>query len=646
MPRVTLSGTHHRYNAVAAVEDGGTWRMFLPFPDGSIRDAAFVGPDRLVCLSADGEICLIDWRLDREITRQPAGTDRPRHIFVPADSGWIVLYDGKRPLDEERYLHSLQVRRATDLAVVADGNGLQWTAGQTVGLLAGGGEFVPDPGEPTALTIQDDVFRDPGGQLAFVGFECGAPGSRYGLYRLDPSTGTVRCEPLPDAAKPWWFSPSGRYAVTPSSALPAVHDGSAASPPHRDAVADGRRRVSQALELWTTTPLGLARTIVARMTPEPPLAIRNVVWEPAETAFWVQYGHFWDKRAEFQRIGLDGSLSPVFHFERFHGTKVLADIADVTHAEHVEIQALPDAVRIQRAWCASDLPVRSISQDEDGFRASVWSGPKEAAVRRFLARSSRRHVVIVEALSQAAVAEGLRRLTLDIRERLADLLQTDVLELSFVVGGRTMTESAFFARVSRDRIAVAPMLRELLTTYLDVHPSAVEAKGLYRQIWGPKESHGALAAAMQALLRLDPDAHDVFRGYLARRDGEHETYTTDVMMRTYIAETGWRDRAMIGFGIYFALIRHRDGLINLNGGFLEEYGLLDAVEPMMSPEDFAEAMLGELDRFAKIPDIDCRFGWNDLYLGLRDGLPDTAFGRRVVAALAVRRGDVIMAVRD
>ncbi|MCJ2130070.1 hypothetical protein [Methylobacterium sp. E-045] len=645
MPRVTLSGTHHRYNAVAAVEDGGTWRMVLPFADGSIRDAALVGPDRLVCLSDDGEICLIDWRLDREIARQATGTDRLRRIFVPADCGWIVLYNNKQPLDDQRYLHPLQVRRATDLAIIAEGDGLEWTVGQDGGRLAGGGEFCPQPGEPTALTIQGDPFRDPSGLLAFVGFESGPPGSRYGLYRLDPSEGTVRCEPIPDEAKPWWFSPSGRYAVTPSSSEPMVHDGSVgAHSPHRDAVADGRRRVGQALELWRTTPLGLARTIVARMTPEPPLVMRTVVWEPSETAFWVQYGHFWDKRAEFQRIGLDGSLSPVFDFQRFHGTKILADIADAAHAEHVEIQAFPDAVRIQRDWCASDVPVRSISQDEDGFRASVWSGPKEAAVRRFMARWNRPHVVVVEAFSQAAVAEGLRRLTHDIRERLADLLQTDVLELSFVVGGRAMTETAFFARVSRDRIAVVPMLRELLTTYLDVHPRAVEARGLYRQIWGPKESHGALAAAMLALLRLDPDAHDVFRGYLARRDGEHETYTTNVMMKTYIAETGWRDRAMIDFGVYFALIRHRDGLINLNGGFLEEYGLLDAVESMMSADDFAEAMLGELDRFVEIPDIDCRFGWNELYLGLRAGLPDTAFGRRVVAALAGRRGDVIVAV--
>ncbi|WP_244413372.1 hypothetical protein [Methylobacterium radiotolerans] len=190
--------------------------------------------------------------------------------------------------------------------------------------------------------------------------------------------------------------------------------------------------------------------------------------------------------------------------------------------------------------------------------------------------------------------------------------------MTFEVGGRAMTESAFFARIARERVAVVPALRALLTTYLAVQPGVVEARKLYRQIWGPEDDQGALAPAMQALLHLDPTAHDVYRDYLAQRDGEHEVYSTDVMMRTYIAEAGWRDRAMIRFGVYFALIQYRDGLITLSGGFLEEYGVLDAAEGLLEPVDFATLILEELDGFAARPDLDCRLGKDDLYREPRD----------------------------
>jgi hypothetical protein len=108
------------------------------------------------------------------------------------------------------------------------------------------------------------------------------------------------------------------------------------------------------------------------------------------------------------------------------------------------------------------------------------------------------------------------------------------------------------------------------------------------------------------------------------------------MMRTYIAEAGWRDRAMIRFGVYFALIRYRDGLITLSGGFLEEYGVLDAAAGLLEPADFAALILEELDGFAARPDLDCRLGRDDLYRELRASLATTAYGRTVLTALAAR----------
>ncbi len=70
MPRLEITGTERRYNTVAAIEDNGAWQMVMPFPRASIRAAALVGDERLICLSEDGELCLIAWRSRRDVVRR------------------------------------------------------------------------------------------------------------------------------------------------------------------------------------------------------------------------------------------------------------------------------------------------------------------------------------------------------------------------------------------------------------------------------------------------------------------------------------------------------------------------------------------------------------------------------------------------
>jgi len=637
MRRVVLAGNDRRGDVIAAVEDGGEWRLSLPFPEHMIKEAALVGDDRLVCQSDEAEISLLAWRSGEEIARRPILAHRRGRMLVTADSQFIVIF----------HHTSIQVLRATNLETVVEGETLQWPIDESVGRIVNLGDYPLQrggPGEPIQLEMQGDVVEDHAGRLAFVCCNCGPTDSRYGLCRIGRSDWSVQFEPIPSDAGPWkWFSPSGRYALAPHSGTPMEHDGSAtesslssrsAQAPHRDAVVDGTKRIGVALELWKTEPPMLDAILVTRMAPPPPLEVANVAWEPAETGFWVQHGRYWNKQTEFRRVGLDGSLSPTFGFQRFRDRKVVQEIVDVADPQQVEIQAFSDAVYIQRAWCESELPFKQISEDEDGFRKSAWSGPPQRAVKRLLAQSGR-HVMVVHDFSEASIIDALQRLTHDVRERLPDLLHRDVFELSFKVGQRTMTETAFFARMTRERIPVASALRDLLTTYLAVQPRVVEAKGFFRQIWGPT-NQGALGPAMQALLRLDPNAHDVFRDYLAKRDGEHETHSTDVIMKIYIQETGWRDRAMVSFGIYFALIRHRDGRIALAGGLLDEYGLLHAAEGMIDADEFASLIMQEIDEFVANPGLD-EGSTEDLYLALLPSLETTRYGQQVLAAIASRR---------
>lgn len=646
MHRIAIAGTERHARVVAAVEDNGEWRMLLPFPRHAIIEAALAG-DRIVCLSEEAELCLIDWRSGKEIARRhlPLLSYRTAKIFVTDDAAFIIVYHTKshsHSTFDVWYMQSMVILRASDLETIVEGNAFLWRAGQSIGRIVDRASHSSPHGEPDHpidLQIQGRIVEDAAGRLALDCSDFNSAGSVHGLCRIDRSDWSVHFEPIPKEAGPWrWFSASGRRVVAPHLGVPLTLGGSAAErAPRRDALAAAYSRNKAVLEFWTTDPPRLEATITTRGE-LPPEFITDVVWELDETGFWVKFGAN-SRRIEFQRVGLDGSLSPVFSFQRFRDNKMtsLQDVVNLSDPEKVEVKAFDNSLFIRREWCASKMPLMLIAEDEDGFRQSTFPYPPEADVKRFVASLDRRVVVRVQAFSEAAISEALRHLAREVSERLADLLQKDVLELSFKVGKRTITETAFFARLIKERIPVATALRELLTAYLAVKPRVVEANGFFRQLWGP-EYQGALAPAMQALLQLDPTAHDVFRDYLAKRDGEHEIYSTDTIMKRYIEETGWRDPAMIRFGIYFALIRHRDGQLAVAGGLLDEYRLLRAAEPMIEADEFATMIIQEVDQFVADPGLERSDTKENLYLALQPSLEMTEYGRQALATIASHTG--------
>jgi len=163
MPRFHITGTDRRWSTVAAVEDGGKWRMFLPFPEHTIREAALVGSDRLVCLSEEAEICLIDWRLNKEIARRHIPRKGRGRILATADAEFIVIYNTKQRFDLVRHLQTIQVLRATSLETIAEGDALEWPIGQSVGRIVNRGAHQPERGgadEPIELQIQGNIVED------------------------------------------------------------------------------------------------------------------------------------------------------------------------------------------------------------------------------------------------------------------------------------------------------------------------------------------------------------------------------------------------------------------------------------------------------------------------------------------------------
>ncbi len=635
MLRAHTTGTERRYKAVAAVENDGEWRLFLPFPGKRIQHTTVVGSNRLACISDQAEVCLIDFASRREIARRSLQAGRPHEIFVTADAAFIVVYNRSRvglPRSTKGtwYSHDFVVLNASDLEVVLQGNSIQLSDQGQSGRIATSGSGA----EPLInLDIASEIWQDSSGQLSFLCYHPNAPGMQLVFCRMDTSDWSLRFTPLPEKPMPLrWFSPNGTYALAP-------YLGSLSQAPTLDEVNKAYHRHKGVLELWKIDPPKLI-TLIETRKGVPPDFVKNVVWDADGSGFWTQFDHRKNsdrREIEFRWLGLDGTDSPVFSFERFSGrpSPPLQEIVDVSDLGQVEIRVHSNSVYIRRDWWESESSSKLIYESEDGFRENTFAYPPEALVKRFLAKSEYRHAVEMEEFSEVPITDALRALTDDIQERFAELIQGDVFELSFKVGKRTITESAFFERLTKEPMPVTGSLRRLLGTYLEVQPAVIEAKRI-GQIWGP-ENQGALAPAMQALLLLDPSAHDVFRDYLAKRDGEHEIHSTDVIMKHYIEKVGWRDTAMISFGIYFALIRHRDGRVAMKGGLLDEYGLVRAAMKMIEPHEFAALISHEVNQFSVNSGLR-RGSKDDLYRALQPSLETTEYGLQVLSTISAESG--------
>jgi len=702
MPSVFVTGdAYRRYEKVAAVEHNGEWKFFLPFRRDSIEHAALVGDDLLICLSNKGELRLINWRTDQEVARREVARYHGE-MLVTADQQFIILSQHNRYRERDFWPGFLHIIRVQDLKTIAEGNGLLWDNAQRTATLVNIDYPRPTgPDAPVFIKILTPVTEDKLGRLTFTCALVGPPGSsRYGICQINRADWSMDFQPIPETSGRWiWFSPRGKLAIAKQfqrllydnglprrSLLPSFKKDNR----HRDVRLDGMARFGRPLELWETDPPKLKSIILDRLqslkegqiskqeldwwieraksTSDRPLPVRapdwrptnneidaepemwfwrnipiqdikDIVWEPDEGAFWIHYEDYKREYAAFRRVGLNGSLSPLFCFARFNGPKFkhsYQEIIDTTLPQEVQIQAgtSGDSVAyIKRSWCERPNSVILISEDDDGFRQIPVPGPNERAVMRVLGKCGR-HVVRVAEFTEPAIVDALEKIARDIRERLSELIIDETFELSFKIGDKTASEVNFFKRIAAENMPIAPVLRDLLKAYLDTQPDPLESKGAQTQIWGPQD-RGALGPAMEALLKIEPGAHDLFREYLAKRDGEHETYSTDVMMKNFVKDNGWKNEAMIRFGIYFALIRQRDGRSANPGGLLNEYGLITTVKKTMKADEFAALILEEINHFVM------KFGWDDagrvaLHQAIGVSLEVGEYGRRVLRAITER----------
>jgi hypothetical protein len=199
--------------------------------------------------------------------------------------------------------------------------------------------------------------------------------------------------------------------------------------------------------------------------------------------------------------------------------------------------------------------------------------------------------------SRDSVAAALEAQRATIAASLPDLLDPEQYKLTFFykVAGKPVKEAAFFRRITKDALPVAPELRALLLAYTD----ALGAGGEGVQPWqDPDEGVGGLGPALHALARLDPDCVDVLRAYLETRDGEHEGYSLDTVVPAFFERHDWRDADAVRFGIYATLNRFWGGRQPPEGFD----GMWTAMERHLTPAEAAAAVRQAAEHFGQKPD--------------------------------------------
>ncbi len=454
------------------------------------------------------------------------------------------------------------------------------------------------------------------------------------------------------------FSPSGRYAIRSDYlALPYTNgrrglkgllglgsgDGSEA---HRDAKWDGKLRFGQTLELWDLAGepkiaqrpmvrmiehghmrgntlgdgfvgedrlLSLAEQIerihnspngtteLARWFDLPVSrslrllhdTVQQVYWEPEERAFWVQF-----HPSVLRRVSLEGNLSPLISFARWshegdpyagpwHGCRELG--LEFLSDGRLRFGSPRDGfVCFDPAICmeqAGDIHV--FDEDEDGFEPPHDHG---AAFDAFVNKATMVEQP-VESFTAAGVEVALSSLTEQVETRLADLIWGEYLRVRFELDGEDLSEESFYQRIVEQDLPVGGALRKLILAYLD----GIEG-GEGKQPWSEgEEGIAAFGHAVRALVLLDPGFLDVLRLYMTKRDGEHECFCGDVILPDFLKRYGWRDPAVLGFGVFFAINRIWGGRVP-ESLIWNEYGLIDAASGMMKAEAFANLVLAELRR--------------------------------------------------
>ncbi|WP_129791762.1 hypothetical protein [Sphingosinicella sp. CPCC 101087] len=636
----------------------GSEKVVLPFAKENIECFGTVGEDEVFALGAYGSLVIVSCL---------SGAIRARGKSDIRFAGLFVFDRGRKLAIHKKYRLEIwsvaPLARLHSFRYLIPHEGEDWHLSELREEEPENARrprpFVPfEKGEPVEtghhliFSYRDEIkaFDDSAQEFRTLGHE-------QGFYRIDTCDWSARIIPCSANSFDYldvvrWISPSGRHAIrTCYDSLPlavgmqVLRPGKARVPAdHADLRPDGVERYGIVLELWRIAPdLVVALCPTARML-EPreiccgPTAARrpstadlrawktfvdaagganlpqadmvpvrtfhghvwDVVWEPGEEAFWVVF-----RDQTLRRVDLEGNVSALIAFARW--TEIRDGGFGIRQRLYFpKLIFLPDGklrfgedlrgyVRFDPSRMATARDAVLIPEDEDAFDPPASDKLVDKALRE------RTFVKVPLASNDPADRVAALELLADIfAAGVEPLIWGDKLRILFVGPKKRQSEADFFAALADDDVKEAvPALRRAILIYLDNIKG-----GESDQPWlDPDQGIPALAPALEALIRLDGGAYDVWRAFMLKRDGEHECHLGRKLHADHVRRAGRGTDSDVAFGAFVVMNLLWGGY----GAKWNMFGLIDDAPRIVDAESFARLVMGEADILQSrldLPDAD------------------------------------------
>ena len=345
----------------------------------------------------------------------------------------------------------------------------------------------------------------------------------------------------------------------------------------------------------------------------------DVFWEPNGQAFWVK------RRSSLRRIALHGHSGPLLFLDAYlndenrailgnrdPGTDIgigeTYPIAETIYLQGVETH--DDQVRLKLWNGFIDLPLKLVSDDQPR-RVLVASQTELQKFPPLIAQD------VAHLLSGLVPCQGWDKahVTTCIHN-LKTKIETDLDGLTTSTRGIGRNIQNDETYLDEGEIGDPRMVRNILIwlhtkRLLDQWATELREKEISFGGHSTKAA-GPLSGALNYLVMQTMDCVDQLRNYIVCRDGEHEIWSRDHVLRGYLERANFSHDNAWRLAILEVLLHARDGSgFGENGQQVSTWkymGVLDAARERITPQKFAGLLLEEIEYLDKQPDVFAAFG--------------------------------------
>ncbi|MEM7508486.1 MAG: hypothetical protein AAF415_17285 [Pseudomonadota bacterium] len=277
-----------------------------------------------------------------------------------------------------------------------------------------------------------------------------------------------------------------------------------------------------------------------------------------------------------------------------------------TSGTYIQFDAYSEVIRIPRDFAASDAPMIVLTDDIiETRRFPVLKAKDIAGLVPGLVR--------LRSWKQPDVAAGLELLAAKLRSEFFSLCpKPGVLSVTFQVGASLMGEKAFIDELVEKEIDVI----DAATSVIDAWGEALRQNEVTFHGTGD-DGAAPLGHLLAYLAGRNDDCSEQLRVYCLLRNGEHERFSRDVLLKGYLDRLGLNRPDLWRLAVLYALLFGGDGsMIVQDGEPVSDWvhaGVLQSARTELDPGEFAGVVQEELTLLISQPDVWSSPGFVDGY---------------------------------